>query len=212
MTKLSPCGNELIIEYINRFCPGADRALDLGCGRGERLGALGKRFPRMRLFGVDRDGDMLSLARWNTDASLHLSDAAGLPFGEECFDLALCECSLSLFAEPEKSLEELWRVLSPGGVLILGDIYARVLPEAGTVCRGEGIIGAVYGRGNIESMAMDAGFELMHYDDRSGDLAAMAAQMIFDGGMCGCMDAETMAMLRRVKAGYGLWIFKKEES
>ena len=65
--------------------------------------------------------------------------------------------------------------------------------------------------GEVEHKMKEAGFELLHYEDRSADLTAMAAQMIFDGSMCGCMDVETLHLLRRVKAGYGLWVYKKEE-
>ena len=211
LKKLSPCTDELIIENINRFCPGPSSVLDLGCGRGERLAALEKCFPKTALAGVDIDGDMLAAARENTGAELHLAAAEKLPFEGGRFCLALCECSLSLFSEPEKALVELYRVLKAGGVLLLGDIYGRLPLESANAGAG-GIIGAVYGRGSIESMAAEAGFELMHYEDRSGDLTAMAAQMIFDGSLCGCMDTETLLTLRRVKAGYGLWMLKKEEN
>lgn len=210
LTKLSPCDNELICSLVSEFDPMGGPVLDVGCGRGERLSALAERFPGRALAGIDRDADMVEMARANVKADIRPADAAALPFEEESFGLVLCECSLSLFDRPEKSLREMHRVLKREGVLLLGDIYGRLLPENVSGESSGGIIGRVYGRGNIELMAEEAGFELLRYTDRSGDLAAMAAQMIFDGS-CSCLDADTLRMLRRVKAGYGLWIFKKED-
>lgn len=212
MTKLSPCGDELICAVLDEFCPGAQSLLDLGCGRGDRLASLAERFPGCALAGVDCDGDMVEAARKKVSADIRLADAGALPFEGESFDVALCECSLSLFSQPERSLGEAHRVLKSGGVLILGDLYARleIVPAPEQSCGG--VIGAIYARGNIELMAEEAGFELLRYSDRSGDLAAMSAQMIFDGSFCDCLGPEGVGLLRRVKAGYGLWIFKKEET
>ena len=209
LSRLSPCGDELITECVNKFCPGAGKLVDVGCGRGERLAALGRAFPELELWGADIDGDMLALAGENTAAQLLCCDASAIPAPEGSFDAALCECSLSLFPESEKSLGEMHRLLRKGGVLILGDIYGRLAADGGD--SGRGLIGAVRSLAEIEAMAERAGFTLLCYEDRSADLTAMAAQMIFDGSLCGCMDTETLLLLRRVKAGYGLWVYKKEE-
>lgn len=210
MAKLSPCSDGLICEKISEFCPCAGSALDIGCGRGERLAALGKAFPGWLLAGVDRDCDMVKMARGNTKADIRLAGAEELPFASESFGLALCECSLSLFREPEKSLGEMHRVLVPGGVLLLAELYTK-LDCCESSGGGNGTIGKVYPKSRIEQMLHNAGFSLIHYEDRSGDLLSMAAQMIMDGSCAGCLGVEDFALLRRVKAGYGLWIFKKED-
>ncbi len=210
MAKLSPCGDGLICETISEFCPRAGSVLDIGCGRGERLAALEKSFPGWLLAGVDMDGDMVELARGNTKADIHLASADALPFASGSFGLALCECSLSLFHEPEKSLGEMHRVLAPGGVLLLAELFTK-LDCCESSVGGSGTIGRVYPKSRIEQMLHKAGFFLLYYEDRSGDLLSMAAQMIMDGSCAGCLGAEDFALLRRVKAGYGLWIFKKED-
>ncbi len=42
-----------------------------------------------------------------------------LPFAPECFDLVICTQVLEYIPEPEKMLSEIYRVLQPGGTLIL---------------------------------------------------------------------------------------------
>jgi len=199
MKKLSPCGDELICDILRRYYPDASSLLDVGCGRGGRLGVLERAFPGCRFFGVDRDSDMAEQAKANTSADIRIASAEALPFPDGDFDAVLCECSLSLFASPEDSLREMHRVLHRGGVLILGELYARrtgSLPADG----GE-VVGRIRPREELEKMAEEAGFVPTYFEDRSGDLAAMAAQMIFDGSFCDCLGADTVALLRKVKAG-----------
>lgn len=209
MERLSPCGDELICGIIGKYCPADGALLDLGCGRGDRLAAAAAAFPGLRLRGIDSDGDMVGLARSRAPgADIRLADAACLPFEKEEFDIALCECSLSLFPEPEKSLSEARRVLKMGGRLVLAELFTPVR-EAEGLCYG-GAVGTLRSRSGIEAMARSAGFSLIDWEDRSRDLAAMAAQMILDGSACACLGAESLGLLRRARAGYGLWIFGKD--
>lgn len=207
MPRLSPCPTALLLEIIEKFCPHPKAVLDIGCGRGDRLRALGEVFPAAYLAGIDADADMVKQSFGAGD--IRLAPAENNPFEDGEFDLVLCECSLSLFFDAQKSLLEAARVLRAGGVLIVGELMAGLENAEFADCSGTGAVKRIYSPEAIEKMAASAGFAMLEFLDRSEDLITMAAQMIFDGSFCACVGTETAGLLMKLKAGYGLWIFRK---
>ena len=207
MRRLSPCSDELICGHLAALISEPKRILDVGCGRGERMKALSSAFPEAKLFGVDSDADMVKEA--SAVGAVFHATAEQLPFEKESFPLALCECSLSLFGDAEKALAEMARVLENGGFLLVGELFALLNGEDYVSAPDGDAIGKIYSRSKIEAMAKSAGFEMLSFSDRGEDLAAMAAQMLFDGSLCQCLGMETAMLLRKIKARYGIWIFKK---
>jgi arsenite methyltransferase len=57
--------------------------------------------------------------------------AARLPFRHRSLAAVICECVLSLVADPVAAWREWARVLAPGGFLILADLYLRAPEPAG---------------------------------------------------------------------------------
>ena len=202
MRRLSPCGD----EYVAGLVGDAGSVLDVGCGRGDRLKYL-ERTGKKRLCGAEPDPENAALARSNCQAAeIAERSAASLPYPGGSFDAVLCECVLTLLDRPEEALAEMLRVLRPGGRLILSDLYSR----AGTAwAEGDGVIGRMYAREEMERLFACAGFERAGFEDKSGDMFAMAAQMILDGVFCECMSAGTAAALKKAKAGYGVWLLRK---
>ncbi|MCX5791825.1 MAG: class I SAM-dependent methyltransferase [Elusimicrobia bacterium] len=107
-----------------RSIPEARTALDVCCGTGDFLLALGKTFgPGLELTGADLSAAMLSAAETRLPGVKLIRTAAGeLPFPDGSFDLVtLSFAARNLFLDKEHllaALREFRRVLRPGGVFL----------------------------------------------------------------------------------------------
>ncbi len=97
--------------------------LDIGCGTGELLLKLSKKYPKTKLFGVDLTKAMLFIAKKKLKANFIETNANSLPFKNNHFDYILSTEAFHHFSEPEKTLIEMKRVLKQNGKIIIIDIY-----------------------------------------------------------------------------------------
>lgn len=74
-------------RFLERLPVSGSSVLELGCGPGGNLRALGARGPA-RLVGADISLEMVDLARSNTEAEVVWLDGSGLPFADQEFDCA----------------------------------------------------------------------------------------------------------------------------
>lgn len=115
------------IEAFLQLAPDA-RVLDVACGPGNTtrrlLAALG---PEGRITGLDAAHGMLERARADTSdprADYVLGDAAALPFDDATFDAVTCLGALYLVEDADAVLDELARVVRPGGrVVVLTSVH-----------------------------------------------------------------------------------------
>jgi SAM-dependent methyltransferase len=96
-----------------------DDVLDVACGSGAFLKKYASHV--RHLAGLDHSQIQISLAkRWNRDrvaagtAEFVAGDATALPWPEGTFSAVTCNC-VSCFADPQRSLREMCRVLRPAG-------------------------------------------------------------------------------------------------
>lgn len=101
--------------------------LDVGCGGGGLLKRLSERYPYSMLFGVDITEDALEFTsetnRGIMDCGgleLHQASVDDLPFAEGSFDMVTAVETYFFWPSLEDGIREISRVLSPGGVLIVG--------------------------------------------------------------------------------------------
>lgn len=125
-----PLANDLI--GVAALRPG-ERVLDVGCGTGivarlalEQVGATGS------VAGVDVNPGMVAVARSTNPADgvieWHEANAEDMPLPDEAFDVALCQLSLQFMADKVGALQEMRRVLAPGGRLLLNLPGPRAKP------------------------------------------------------------------------------------
>lgn len=111
-------------ETLRRLPPGAvGSLLDIGCGTGAFLEAVTRDRPGLTVAGVDISPDMLAVARRRLpeSAGLHVAPADALPFPDESFDFAVTTNAFHFFRAPEAALREIYRVLRPGGAVVVTD-------------------------------------------------------------------------------------------
>lgn len=103
--------------------PEADSILDVGCNVGELLQFCQEVYPNLkRVAGVDVNAEAVEAARGRLpDAEIHHSGSEALPFADESFDCVTCiEVLEHIPAElRRRALEEIRRVLRPGGRFVL---------------------------------------------------------------------------------------------
>lgn len=93
--------------------------LDVGCGRGFLLRSLRERVPDLRCYGLELSPAPIEEAR-AAGIDVHEGDlSAGVPLPDACVDLVVMGEVIEHVFDPDACLEELRRVLSPGGALIV---------------------------------------------------------------------------------------------
>jgi tellurite methyltransferase len=107
---------------------GTKTVLDVGCGKGRNIIYFLKN--QFEVFGIDSQPESIAeviklskqLAPGNSPDNFVVAKADAIPFKDEFFDLVICNAMLH-FAENknhfESMLDEIWRVLKPGGFLFV---------------------------------------------------------------------------------------------
>jgi len=107
---------------LKKYCKDGYKVLDLGCGTG-RLYHLFTDFQDLDYIGVDQSIGQLDVAREEFPNNTYVEAAmTDLSFEDNAFDIIYCVATFHHLPDEEsriKSLEEMKRVLKPGGHIIM---------------------------------------------------------------------------------------------
>jgi ArsR family transcriptional regulator len=132
---------------------------DLGAGDGSFALLLAQ--AATRLIAVDSSQKMLDVAREHAvrndvvNAEFRLGDMEELPIDDGAVDLAFFSQSLHHAGRPERAVREAWRILRPGGRIVVLDLAKHRFEEARELYADEWL---GFSKVEIESMLSDAGF------------------------------------------------------
>ncbi|UCE73389.1 MAG: arsenite methyltransferase [Methanomassiliicoccales archaeon] len=142
------CGNPVALASLKE----GDTYLDLGSGAGidcflaaDRVGKSGK------VIGVDMTPEMIDRARENVkkagleNIEFRLGEIEHLPVADNSVDVITSNCVINLSPDKGAVFREAFRVLKPGGKLMISDIVLlKQLPEA-VLKSAEAYVGCVSG-------------------------------------------------------------------
>jgi SAM-dependent methyltransferase len=119
------------LEDLERLIPKARRpnrpvVLDVGCGQGKSFRPLHERFAPQRIIAIDFEEKCLEraadeAAREKLPVDIRRGDISALELADESVDLLFCHQTFHHLTRPLRALEEFYRVLKPGGLLLFAE-------------------------------------------------------------------------------------------
>jgi len=122
---------------------GDEQVLDMGCGRGAVLTAVARRVPHGRVTGVDiwntrdQSGNAQDVTSRNASlegvgerVKIDTGDMRALPYADASFDLVVSSLAIHNIPSADdrrRAITEGYRVLRPGGRLVVADIRTTAL-------------------------------------------------------------------------------------
>lgn len=136
----SRCGKLLLRDKVlsKLSFKGTETILDLGCGRGLLLIEAAKRLPEGKAIGADlwlgnleyKNSPQMVLDNAKIECvsdrvEVVTADAENMPFAENSFDMVMTSLMMHHVHDTNKALAEMFRVLKPGGTLVIADVNSK---------------------------------------------------------------------------------------
>ncbi len=206
------------LEYI-KLSP--QLILDAGVGTGEAVAPLLKRYKKSRMVALDLSERMLAKALGHGSLlrkpQLVCADLEQLPFGDNSFDLIFSSLTLQWCNDLPATMQDLLRVLKPGGLLMFTTFGPDTLKQLRSCWRqiddavhvnqftdmhdvGDGLLQAGFADPVMEAETITVNYQ--NVDKLMADLRAIGANATAEGGRA---SLTTPAMLSKLRQAYDVY-------
>ncbi len=169
-----------------------DWVVDLASGRGVSAMAVSRTF-HCRVAGVEFSHVATAGAAAAsqatpvaTQAFFLQGDAENPPLASSRFDAVLCECSMSIFPDKSRAVQEMRRLLRPGGSLGLSDVTVEPGSLPGELEGNLGQVLCLSGALSVDGyrqLLRDGGLTLKHQEDASAEILKLLEELESKLGM-----------------------------
>lgn len=219
---LRPGGFEITKRAIE-YCVFKDKdmLLDLGCGKGATIKYLKDNY-NITAKGLDISHELVEEARRNTESEIIIASGEDIPFEKESFSGVLAECTLSLMDNLKKAVDEVYRVLKPGGYFVISDLYinhSEYLDELQSYSVNT-CLKKPHDLKKLKSILMDRGLNILLEEKYDKYIKQLVFEIIFQHGSMenfwqGSQNSsfdgnKFQSTLSKSKLGYFLLIARKE--
>lgn len=113
---------QMVLDALGDL-PASSRVLDVGCGDGALSGEIAQRL-KARVDGIDTTPLSIELAQTEFSkrklaGQFTVIDGYRYPFDDSVFAAVVCSDVIEHVQQPKDMLREMWRVLAPGGRLVV---------------------------------------------------------------------------------------------
>lgn len=120
-----PAMQSICARYMAGIPVRGARALEVGCGNGAATKLILQHLRPATLIGIDPSSFFVEMAseafKYEPRVSFAVAEAASTRQPDAAFDLVIAHTVYSHLVDPESALSEAWRVLKPGGQLVIFD-------------------------------------------------------------------------------------------
>ncbi len=167
------CGNPVALASLSE----GEVVLDLGSGAGLDMFVASKKVGETgRVIGIDMTPEMIKKAEANaeklgiTNVEFRFGDIEDMPVDDDSVDVVISNCVINLAPNKGKVFNEAFRVLRPGGRMMISDIVLeKPLPEKirDEVVSYTGCVGGAILEEEYLQLMRDAGFENVEVVDKA---------------------------------------------
>lgn len=122
-----------LLEKVTKTFPNAKRILEIGCGTGYLTQLLTAAYPNTSITAIDLAENMIKVAQEQVDddhVTFLQADAEDMSsLGKETYDLVISNATIHWFQNPKNMLQEVMKLLKPGGLFFSSALGTDTLQE-----------------------------------------------------------------------------------
>ena len=150
--------------------------LDCGCGTAPMISLLYEKYPEKHYTGIDLTPKMIEVAKAKKLPGVEfvVGDCENLPFDDNSFDAIICCESFHHYPNVQDFFNSVYRVLKPGGRLVLRDMtfnwaatrwFCNKIEMPIINLKGHGDV-RIYGKPDVDALCRNSGLIMERFEKR----------------------------------------------